>query len=192
MRRSWTVVPALVAALSLAASNAAAQLPADGVKAAFIRNFISFVTWPPERLASGAPLVVCAFNGSGVAAALSALTIADVRDHRVQIRNVNTVPDLDTCHAVFVPASEARGIADIRAQNTQGGLLIITEDDSRGRKGGALNLFVTDNRVAFDADLAAAQAQGLIVSSKLLSLARHVHLVSDTTTLSPQHQGGHK
>lgn len=155
---------------------AGAQFDEDIVKAAFIRNFVGFVEWPPERLRDASSLDICVFSGGPMATRLSALRIPPVRERAVRVRTVVTVPDVDGCHAVFIPAPQTDHIRDLRSAATRrAGLLTISEDYRRARTGAVINLFVVGGKVAFDVDLAAAQAERVQVSSKLLALAAQVH-----------------
>ncbi|MFN7985228.1 MAG: YfiR family protein [Vicinamibacterales bacterium] len=165
---------ALLALAMLAPATAVAQVDEYGVKASFVRNFVAFVEWPTNRLESGSPLTICVFNDSPITARLLDLKIAPVRDHHVQVRAVSALPDLAACQAVFIPSTESPHVADILSRYHNAGLLTITETPST-RTGAIINMFVNQSRMAFDIDLEAGRAQGIVVSSKLLSLAHTVH-----------------
>lgn len=164
----------LVALATAAPCVVTAQTDEYGVKASFIRNFVAFVDWPAARTAGDNPLLICVFNDSPVTSKLIELKMTSVRDRRVQIRSVGTLPDLDACHVVFVPMTEDAHIVEMQARFRRAGLLIISES-TKNRTGAVINMFKKDSRLAFDIDLDAAQTQDLRVSSKLLALANHVH-----------------
>ncbi len=54
------------------------------------------------------------------------------------------------------------------------GLLTVGEGDSFVREGGMIGFVIDNRRVRFDINQAAAEAAGLKISSKLLSVARGV------------------
>ena len=160
------------------------QFDEYGVKAAFVRNFLPFVEWPAERVPPGEPFLLCVYNGSPITAKLNALTFDPIRGHRVQIRTMSAVPDLGVCHAVFVPQSESAQVRNIQGRYKGGGVLTITEDVA-DRTGAAINMYVANSRMTFDVDIAAADAAGVRISSKLLALAKRVHGAPTTSGAAP-------
>ena len=167
----------LIATLALAAAAPAyvqAQVDEYGVKAGFIRNFIAFVEWAPARLAGADALQLCVYNGSPITAKLTALNLDAVKGHRVQVRAIAAIPDLGACHVVFIPTAERAQIGDIHSRYKGSGLLTISEETAE-RSGAVINMYVSGNKMAFDVDLAAADALNVRVSSKLAALARRVH-----------------
>ena len=58
-------------------------------------------------------------------------------------------------------------------------VLTVTDDEGPERKWSALQLSVIENRVAFQVNLAAADRAGLVLSSKLLRLAKVIKRESD-------------
>lgn len=151
-----------------------AQVDEYGVKAAFVRNFIAFVEWPPLRLSGADPLQLCVFNGSPITPKLTALNMDAVKGHRVQVRAIAAIPDLGACHVVFVPVAESAQIGDIHSRYKGSGLLTISEATTE-RSGAVINVYVTGNKMTFDVDLAEADALNVRVSSKLAALAHRVH-----------------
>ncbi len=167
------LVQAVLVLALLAPASLYAQIDEFGVKAAFVRNFVAFVDWPPGRLDASGTLLICVFNDSPITPRLAALG-EPIRGHRVQVRGVASLPDLGGCHAVFVPAGDRMHIADIRARYGGGGVLTIAEGTGE-RSGAVIDMFVSGSRMTFDVDLTAAEEQGVRVSSKLLALAHAVH-----------------
>ena len=153
---------------------ARAQVDEYGVKAAFVRNFIAFVEWPPVRMTGTDPLQLCVFNSSPITQKLTTLNIDAVRGHRVQVHAITTVPDVGTCHVVFVPTSEHAQLADITSRFRGSGLLTISEE-ATDRSGAVINMYLAGSKMTFDVDLAAADRLSVRVSSKLAALARRVH-----------------
>lgn len=153
---------------------ARAQVDEYGVKAAFVRNFIAFVEWPPVRMTGTDPLQLCVFNSSPITQKLTTLNIDAVRGHRVQVHAITAIPDVGTCHVVFIPAPEHAQLAEINSRYKGSGLLTISEE-ATDRSGAVINMYLVGNKMTFDVDLAAADSLSVRVSSKLAALARHVH-----------------
>ncbi len=162
----------LIGAVALVGASASAQFDEHGVKAAFVRNFTTFVTWPAEVLSPGGTTTVCVMNERELTIRLSQLAVTSPR---IRVRPVSGLPDLEGCHVAVVPVGDVAHVRDIEAQNLGRGLLTIAEADGDAPTGAVIGMFVANNRVGFDVDLESADRAGVQVSSKLLSLARRVH-----------------
>ena len=174
MRRIALCSLLLVVLGAFAPAPTAGQVDESGVKAAFVRNFLPFVSWPAGRLPDGMPYTVCMLNGGSIARKLIALVARDPGARPVRVRVPTSPADVGDCHVVFVPALESRLLPDITARFPSGGLLIISEDQAAAPEDAAINIAIAGSRVTFDLNLAAAGAQGVTISSKLAGMARRV------------------
>ncbi len=142
------------------------------IKVAFIYNFLLFTEWPS---AVGSTLTLCIFEPDPFGNTIDALQGKAVgkRTLAVQVRSRNS---LKGCQAVFMTdASRGNGALEY-ALNELRGKPVLTIADQPGvtRQGVALNLAVRGNKISFEANLQAARAAGLELSSKLLRLATEV------------------
>jgi hypothetical protein len=167
----------LVAAVLLAAAAAPPALGAQGleyeVKAAFVFNFIQFVQWPPSMSQISAPFHVCLYVDNPFGQALQRTVQGEqVNGRSIEVEIVAVDAPLTQCHVLFVPQSQSdiEGVAVLAA--SRGPMLTIGESPDFLKAGGMINLFVDQGRVRFDVNLAAAEAQGLGLSSRLLRVAR--------------------
>jgi hypothetical protein len=150
------------------------EIPLEqAVKAAFVYNFVQLVTWPESPLTRAATLSICVLDDDSLADALE----TTVRDKRVMGRPLavgrfSRIEEVAPCAVLFVGRGMAGRLPQIR-QRLQG-LAVLTVSDAKGftSQGGMIGLFLEDNRVRFEVELATAQAAGLQISSKLLRLAR--------------------
>lgn len=147
------------------------------VKAAFIYNFAKFVEWPPRAFVSGSdPIRFCVFGDSSFDSDLQQLLGGKMVGTRpVQVQRV-TLSQLKGCHLLFVAAAE--GSRTEQVLEATHGLNILTVGDFPGfvDQGGVISLIVDQNRIRFEVNLKAAQDAGLKLSSKLLGLAKAVHM----------------
>ena len=165
----------MFAALSGLGVRAAAQPAATEtqVKAAFRYNFAQFATWPPAAAASG-PFRVCAAGDDRMGTALAEM----LRNESVAGRPVTLVRDPDpeawrTCHLLFIGA--ATPAVDAMLRRVDGApVLTVGEDEGFLRRGGTLAFAPEGGRIRFDVNLAAADAAGIRLSSRLLQVARRV------------------
>lgn len=82
-------------------------------------------------------------------------------------------PD-SSCHILFIGGSDAeskaRMIKSVRGRN----VLTVTDAGNSETSAAIINFVIADNRVRFDINDEAAAQNGLVLSSKLMSLALNV------------------
>ncbi len=162
---------AMVGAIPHSLAIAAEALPEYRLKAAFIYNFAVFTEWPASV---GNKLNLCVHGPDPFAGELSNLDGKAVGARSIAVQRTQASETLADCHIVFV-AAQTLDAAPALLQQLQG-RPVLTISDSAGalRRGIALNLNLAQSRVTFEANLAAARASGLKLSSKLLNLATEV------------------
>lgn len=144
------------------------------VKAAYLYKFAPFVDWPPAAFASpSSPFHLCILGRDPFGAALDqAVSGQRVEGHPVAVRRLERVDATSDCHILYLGASRAQTAAE--ALRAVRGAPILTVADSDRDAGAIIKFLVKDNRVRFDIDTAAAAANRVTISSKLLSLATSV------------------
>jgi YfiR/HmsC-like len=155
----------------LAPQTRANELPEYRLKAAFVYNFIAFTEWPAEAPPT---LALCIVGADPFGADIDGLAgkVAQGRTIVVQRKAANET--LRGCQVVFISGAVIeqlpRLLEGLRGQS------VLTVADSPGamRRGVALNMTVAQGKVTFEANLQAARAHSLALSSKLLRLATEV------------------
>jgi hypothetical protein len=167
----------LVLALALCGGGKAQQgEPAAAEKAAYLYKFIPFVAWPsPAAEFPGDMFPICIVGNSTAFAELvnSAVSGQTVNGHKVVVRVLANVPPDPACAVLYVGSNPQQGIASLDAVQGRP-ILTVTDDAPSGAARGIINFVVRGNRVRFEIDEATATADGLTISSKLLSLASDV------------------
>lgn len=174
--RAWARVAreagcAIVLMMSGMAPLAAQGVDEYQVKAGFLFNFLAFTEWPAD---TGSVINVCVYGPDPFGPALDRLQGRSSAGRTLAVKRVSSVAELDACQAVFI----ARPVIDNlpRVLDALNGMPVLTVADSPGamRQGVALNMGTRQGRVTIEANLAAARANRLDLSSKLLSLASEV------------------
>lgn len=140
------------------------------IKAAFLYNFTSFVTWP-EEFAGRTGFTLCVFGDDPFGNLLDKLAGKSVNNMKLVIRRLESLALLDQCQLVFISETSTDQLdAAIALLH---GLPVLTVSDMHGftETGGIIEFRVIENKVRFDINLDAAESAGLTISSKLLSLA---------------------
>lgn len=164
-----------IAALATARDAAADRVREAEVRQAVIFNLLQFVEWPEGRQPPGGEFRLCVVDDAGRDDMLAALHGRRLRERRLSVLRIGRdLGDLGRCEALFIGAGNRRLVAAAAAGDRRAPLLVIAEGDEALQHGAIIGLATTSGRMVFDVDLAAARSAGLIVSSKLLRLARRV------------------
>ena len=161
----------LLACACLAASQA--ETLALAVKAAYLSKFPLYVEWPAAALApTGRELHLCVMGPDPFGATLDAAAGGQrVADRILVVRRLKSVSREAGCHILFIGGTDSER-AQVLASLRGSGVLTIT--DAQGAAEGIINFVMKDDRVRFDIDEAAAAANGIAISAKLLNLALNV------------------
>jgi len=160
---------AALAAACLAAglqsvAPARAQVPEAELKAAFVYNFVLFTEWPASALPVDGVLTICA--GGSAASQYDALWQLDGRKaagYRLAVTEGHGRP----CHVAVYRAGTGGGLV-------QPGTLTVCDGPASACAGAMITLLRERDRVRFDVDAERTRSGGLVLSSKLLRLARQV------------------
>ena len=139
------------------------------VKAAFILNFVKFTRWPAG--ADTGDIHICVLGKNPFKGALRVMMRKTVRDRRIMVRDISQ-DAIDGCDVLFVAKSAAYKARPVLAVLNGRPVLTIGDHDSFISAGGAINLYLVNGKVRFEARPAAAKAAGLTISSRLLKLAK--------------------
>jgi hypothetical protein len=167
----WAAVLAAALAAMPEAAGAQDRSIEYAVKAAYLYKFAPFVEWPPHAFASASsPLQLCIVGHDPFGANLDqAVSGQRVGGRPVVVRRLERVDVASGCHIAFLGVSHAQTTAD--ALRALRGSPTLTVADNVRDAGAIIRFVIKDNRVRFDIDTAAAAANGVTISSKLLSLA---------------------
>lgn len=168
------VLLAFVFPPSLAADN---DSSAAVVKATYLYKFAPFVEWPSaDAAASGiAPMHFCVVRDDAFGGLLEeAVAGQRIGERPVTVRRLDTVDRQSGCHIMYIGGSGSQPPTDIL--DTVRGMPVLTVTDSMRDpvSKGIINFVIENNRVRFEINNRAAAENGLVISSKLLSLGTAV------------------
>jgi hypothetical protein len=176
----------MVGLLALAA-GLAGHIPAhaDGggtelersVKAAFLYKFLMYTEFPASAFADpAAPLVIGVAGADDMARDLMRLVAGRTINRRpVVVRAVRENDSSDGLHLLFVGGSDAGRLARLARPGQAAPLLVVTEAENGLQYGSVINFRIVAERVRFDVSLDAADKNKIKLSSRLLTVANHVH-----------------
>lgn len=145
------------------------------VKAAFILNFAAFVEWPPSAFRDAtAPLVVGVYGEDPFGPALDEILAGEVtRERSFIVRRLRPGADPTGCHILFVSDSERRRWSGVLASLRRQPVLTVGNGPDFNEAGGIIEFVTERGRIRFRINVQAAEAAGLVLSSKLLRLAQN-------------------
>jgi hypothetical protein len=177
--RRRTILPrrAIVCALSalvfLAPGVVAvADTPESVVEAAYLYKFTPFIDWPPSAFASpSSPFRLCVLGDDPFGPALDQAVVGHtVVEHPIEVRRIKTAGAAAGCHMLYFGGPKTAATADALTK-VRGSPVLTVARETDGVSGEAIQFVVRDGHVRFAIDSAAAAANGVKISSKLLGLA---------------------
>ena len=145
----------------------------DGVKAAYLYKFSSYVDWPSTAFASPtSPFTVCLLGSSDHFNNTLKKVIQgeSVNGRKIVVNEVQALVKDTGCHILYIGISDSQRSAALLDNVRGSNVLTVSDNASRG----IIGFTITNNRLRFNIDDAAAAENGLVISSRLLSLAINV------------------
>jgi hypothetical protein len=167
----------LMAALGVMFSTgASAQVNEYQLKAAFLYNFGKFVEWPSSVFKAPAdPFAVCVLGEDPFGRALGDVMYGKALFGRpVQIRRVPNVQQGSFCQILFISSSERKSFRSILTDLKASPVLTVGDTEGFAEAGGVANFTLDGEMLRIEINIEAARQKSLLISSKLLNLARIV------------------
>jgi hypothetical protein len=168
----------LTLAVPAGPSPSAAETRVPGeyqIKAAFLYNFAKFVDWPPQAFGDDtAPLRLCILGTDPFGTAFDQVKDNTVKSRRFTVSRIGRVQEAEGSQILFVSASERPNLRALFQFLKPFPVLTVGETANFCQMGGVINFIRIENKVHFEINPDAARQQRLVISAKLLSLARIV------------------
>ncbi|HYI07604.1 MAG TPA: YfiR family protein [Thermoanaerobaculia bacterium] len=176
-RTGRLVLPIVLAVLLVALPAHTADRSLEyAVKATFLYKFASFVEWPQGSFdRDSSPFYLCVAGADPYGGRIQeAVSGQSVGRHPIVLRQLAKAEPQSDCHVMFVSGSASQRTAE--ALKAVSGTATLTVTDSAiSATAGIVHFVIVDDRVSFDIDNVAAAGNRLVISSKLLALARKVN-----------------
>lgn len=147
----------------------------DQVKAAYLYKFPHYIEWPPAAFpAADSPYVIGVAGSEGVFRELSGIAAGRTINNRpVAIRRLQALDDLAGVHIVYVGGSKAQQ-AQWAGEAGKRPILVVTDTEGTAPPGSMVNFVLAEARVRFEVFLGPAEAAGIRINSRMLSVASSV------------------
>jgi hypothetical protein len=175
-RKIASIPSALVLACMLlaAAPQSLAQESVEySLKASFLYKFGSFVSWPTEAFASETSPVVLCVAGQDLFGDIIDRAVAGqfIGSRSIEVKRIPIAQPDSPCHIMYIAGSPSQSVAEGVAAMRHTHTLTFTNSNQNVAAKGIVHFIVQDKRLKFEIDDSLAAEGGLVLSSKLLSLA---------------------
>lgn len=180
LSRAWVTVVLTVMLAALRPGDARCQssnrYDIRRIEAAFIHNFLDFVTWPGLLHRSGDAVVIGILGDDHFGTAFAEVEGGRVFGKTLTIRKSRRLEDLMDSWILFVSASEADRMSDILRRVEGRPILTVSDVPHFVKSGGIVEFFTVpvqgEMKVRFEINKDRADQAGLKISYQLLSLAK--------------------
>lgn len=153
--------------------------PQEKLVAAFLYKLPMFVDWPAGAFPSpDSPIIITILGDDPFGSALADAVGGKKMDaHPFSVRRVKWAQDVeDTTHIIFLnmPTATEEETALEKLRKKAKNALIASWKPGMAERGSTINFVATPDGVRLEINREAAESSGLVISSKLLSLARIV------------------
>jgi hypothetical protein len=166
----------VIAEGNVAVTAAGQEAPGEyDVKAAFVYNFIKFVTWPSGEEPAGGAMQLCILGDLPDAAPFDDIDGQEIMGKRLHIVHLREPLEARNCQALFLSSSLSRRLPDTLELLRGRPVLTIGDTNGYAQRGVMINMYLENKRVRFEINAESAGLAGLRISTKLLSLAGTVY-----------------
>lgn len=171
----------LTISLLLATMNlfAAATVPADKIKAAYIYQLTHFVTWP-DIPSTDKTFTICVLGQEPITKELAPLDQRQSDEYLIKVRQMERVQDAADCKILYIAKNKSHRLqAILRYLNTalrDKPILTVSNIPQFAANGGIVGFVISNNKVRLEINPAHAHCANIKLNAKLLEVA---HLVDD-------------
>lgn len=142
------------------------------IKAAYLYNFIKFISWPEAN--DQTEFNLCVLGDDPLNEKLKMLDARPIRQQSLHVKHITSMKTDTNCQVLFVGESEKKFIDNIVQHYSERSTLTVSSVDDFVVRGGMIGFITLGNIIRFDINLKQARQTHLSISSKLLELANRV------------------
>jgi hypothetical protein len=157
------------------------------LKAAVLLKLIPFVEWPPDAFADKHDAIVVGILGSDPFGTVLDETFRNqtVQGRRFVLKRLGPGGTAQGCHLLFISRSEQASLPSALNGLGSAALLTVSDLDRFAEQGGMIRMFLQEEMVRFEINLALAEQHQMKISSKLLKFAKVVNPVPGANGATP-------
>jgi hypothetical protein len=173
---SWLVAVAASASNLTPESQAVGRAREFDLKAAFLYRFVQFISWPEDAFTdASAPFVIGVLGDDPFGQSLDGILDGErVGTRSIVLQRFETLEQVKTCHLLYVSEEMRRAALDPERGLRRHGLLMVGDSGWFAEQGGTIAFDGGAERINLVINTKSGREAGVVISSKLLHLAREV------------------
>jgi hypothetical protein len=142
--------------------------------ATFILNFSRGIVWPSSNDTKN--FVIGVLEYPPLAAELTGATSnIKIGNRKIEVKELNSVDEVQGCNIVFIPAFKAKVLANILTEVESKPVLIVTNKFDLARKGSGVNFTLVGGKLQYEINCKAIEARGLKISAGIKGMGIEVN-----------------
>ncbi len=148
-------------------------LPEYKIKAVFLFNFTQFVEWPGDAFNSNNDPFIIGILGTDPFGSYIDQAVAGekVGTHPITVVRYRSVNEINNCRLLFINIADDDDLRSVLSSLNNRGVLTVSDMKGFAASGGVIGFITQNNKLRLQINISAAKAEGLNVSSKLLSVS---------------------
>lgn len=162
--------------------SAVAQQSEYTIKAVFLEHFTRFIEWPEsfEIADTSYPFYVAVIGENPFGSILDQIySDQKIKNRKVEIQYISTPDEITDCHILFISSSNKEILPEILSRTRNKPILTVSDTNGFAEHGVLINFYLTGSKIKFEINEKAVHESGLVMSYRLLSLARIVDQVRE-------------
>jgi len=144
------------------------------VEAAFLYNFLDYITWPPKNEGNSGVFSICVYGNDSLYNSLDYIKRKKIEERKLDIRRLENGKIASRCHIIFISKDYSGPAPPLQSLLGLEGALIISDIPGFLDKGGMIELTEEGQRMAISINNSLLSESGFSVSSRLLNIAAKV------------------
>ncbi len=168
---AYAADPFLIAAATTTSSEYSPESREYHLKGAFLRYVVKFIEWPTETLPE-ATINICILGQVPSFDGINSINGKIVNDRAISIIKITSIEEGNSskCQLVFVSKTETDQMGTIITALVGKPVLSFGDMDQFSAKGGSMNFYIANNRLAIMANLPKVEKNNLKVNPEMLKL----------------------
>ncbi|MFC2141769.1 YfiR family protein [Acidobacteriota bacterium] len=148
------------------------------IKAVFLEHFTRFIEWPEssDTADPSSPFYVAVIGENPFGSILDEIYSDQmIKKRKVKILYISTPDEIADCHMLFISSSNKEILPEILSCTSIKPILTVSDTNGFAEKGVLINFYLAGDKIKFEINEKAVHESGLVMSYRLLSLARIVN-----------------
>jgi hypothetical protein len=142
--------------------------------AVYLLHFANFIEWPETVSSDKASFTICFYAKGNVETAIRELEGEQVKNSVIKLISAPKEDVLHQCQIIFIEQQNIKLFPVIKQNTQESAVLFVSDKAGFIEQGGTLEYFIENNKLRFAVNAELAKEKGLILSSKLLRIAKIV------------------